>query len=229
MSLFEFLFTAQAWASSAAAEHHGPSIHEIWFPVGNFLIFAFIIVRFALPAVRAFLHSRREEVLATIEELSAKKQRAEALVNDYRGRLAGLDKEVAALQASLRDDGEREKNKLLSEAKTLAVKIKEDAGFLADQEFNIARQKAARGDGRPGRSGGARIGAAQSFGGGSGPAGGRLYSEHRADEMIEGRLSPQIYESAFPTRSRSRLRKNKWARRSSSFTLPIAARSCRAF
>ena len=52
MSLFEFLFSAQAWASSAAAEHHGPSIHEIWFPVGNFLIFAFIIVRFALPPVR---------------------------------------------------------------------------------------------------------------------------------------------------------------------------------
>jgi len=141
VSLFEFLFSAQAWASSAAAEHHGPSIHEIWFPVGNFLIFAFIIVRYALPPVRAFLQSRREEVLATIEELSAKKQRAEALVQDYRGRLAVLDKEVAALQASLRDDGEREKNKLLSEAQTLAVKIKEDARFLADQEFKLARQK----------------------------------------------------------------------------------------
>ena len=109
MSLFEFLFSAQAWASSAA-EHHGPSIHEIWFPVGNFVIFAFIIVRYALPPVRGFLQSRRAEVLATIEELSAKNRQAETLVQDYRGRLAVLDKEVAALQASLRDDGEREKN-----------------------------------------------------------------------------------------------------------------------
>jgi F0F1-type ATP synthase membrane subunit b/b' len=41
----------------------------------------------------------------------------------------------------LREDGEREKHKLLSETQTLAVKIKEDARFLADQEVKLARQK----------------------------------------------------------------------------------------
>lgn len=141
MSLAELFFTAQAWASSAAGEPHGPSIHEIWFPLGNFLIFAFIIVRYALPLVRGFLHSRRDEVLATIEESAAKKRQAEALVLNYQARLADLDKESAAIQASLRDDGEREKSKLFSDAQTLAAKITEDARFLADQEFRMARQK----------------------------------------------------------------------------------------
>jgi F-type H+-transporting ATPase subunit b len=139
--IYDLLFSAQAWASSAAAEHHGPSINEIWFPLINFLIYAFIIARYALPPARSFLQSRRQEVVTSIEEASAKKRQAEAFVNEYRARLAGLEKEVAAILASLREDGELLKNKLLEEAKMLAVKIKEDAHLLADQEFRVARQK----------------------------------------------------------------------------------------
>jgi F-type H+-transporting ATPase subunit b len=139
--IFDFLFAAPAWASSAAAEHHAPSIHEIWFPLANFIIYALIIVRFALPAVRGFLNSRRQEVLATVEEAAAKKQQAEAFVQDYRARLAGLENEIAAISVSLRNDGELLKSRLLDEAKILASKIKEDTRLLADQEFNVARQK----------------------------------------------------------------------------------------
>ncbi|HWH77109.1 MAG TPA: ATP synthase F0 subunit B [Candidatus Binatus sp.] len=142
--LLELLVTAQVWAGEAAehgAEHHAPSINDIWFPLGNFLIYLFIIVKFALPPVRDFLKSRREEVVSTIALASAKKQAAEAIVNDYKAKLAGLDREIQSLQAALRDEGEREKAKLLSDAQTTAVKIKEDAQFLADQEVKIARQQ----------------------------------------------------------------------------------------
>jgi F-type H+-transporting ATPase subunit b len=141
VSLVELFGVAQAWASAAEAEHHAPSINQIWFPLGNFLIFVFIIVYYALPPVRNFLRSRRDEILATIRAAAAKKQQAEAIVQDYRGRLARLDQEVQAIQMSLKADGEREKTKLLSEAQTLVAKIKEDARFLADQEVRIARQK----------------------------------------------------------------------------------------
>jgi F-type H+-transporting ATPase subunit b len=144
VSLFELFVGAQAWASAAGAEHHGPSIHEIWFPLGNFLIFAFLIWRYALPPVRGFLQSRRQEFLAAVEEISAKKRQAESLVQDYRSRLAGLDNEIAALRVSLRDEGEREKNKLLSEARTLAAKISDDADLLANQEVLTARQQLRR-------------------------------------------------------------------------------------
>lgn len=141
MSLLELFGVAQAWASAAEAEHHTPSIDQIWFPLGNFLIFAFVIVRYALPLVRNFLRSRREAILVTMQEAAAKKQQAEAIVQDYKGRLARLDQEVQSIQASLRAEGEREKAKLLAEAQTLAAKIKEDARFLADQEIKAARQK----------------------------------------------------------------------------------------
>ena len=123
MSFFELFGVAQAWASAAEAEHHAPSIHQIWFPLGNFLIFAFIIVHYALPLVRNFLQSRRDEVLATVREAAAKKQ------------------QIQSIAASLRADVEREKAKLLSDAQTLAARIKEDARFVADQEVSAARQK----------------------------------------------------------------------------------------
>jgi len=79
--------------------------------------------------------------VAKIAQASAKKQAAEALVRDYRSKLAGLGKEVQSLQAMLREEGEREKSRLVSEAQATALKIKEDANFLADQEVKTARQK----------------------------------------------------------------------------------------
>ena len=141
MSLFGLFGAAQAWASAAEAEHHATSINQIWFPLGNFLIFAFIIARYGLPLVRDFLQTRRDEVLTSLKEASAKKQQAEAVVQDYRGRLTRVDQEIQAIQASLRDEGERERTKLLREAEILAAKIKDDARFLADQEIKVARQK----------------------------------------------------------------------------------------
>jgi F-type H+-transporting ATPase subunit b len=142
VSVVEFFMTAQAWASAAAeAEHHAPSINDIWFPLANSLIYAFILVKFAFPLVRDFLRSRRDEVVSTISQASAKKQAAEALVNEYRAKLAGLETEVQSILASLRQEGERERNRVVSEAQATAVKIKEDASFLAEQEVKMARQK----------------------------------------------------------------------------------------
>ncbi len=141
MSPFEILAVAQAWASAAEAERPALSINQIWFPLGNFLIFAWIIKRFALPLVRDFLRSRREEVLSSIQGAAESKRRAEAIVQDYKVRLTRVDQDVQSIQASLRTEGERQRARLLEEAEGLAIKMKEDAGFLADQEVKIARQK----------------------------------------------------------------------------------------
>lgn len=135
------IFTiAQAWAAGGA-EHHAPSITEVIFPALNFLIYAFIIVKFALPPVRSFLKNRRDEVVATMAQASAKKAAAQALVDEYKTKLAALDQQVRSLQATLRDEGERDKAKLVDEANAMAAKIKADASVLADQEVKMARQQ----------------------------------------------------------------------------------------
>ena len=141
MKVFELLTVTQVWASAAEAETHAPAISELFFPLINFLIYAFLIKRFVVPAVRDYLRSRRQEVVTLIEGATENKQRAEAIVQDYRERLARLDQEIQSIHSSLRAEGEREKTKLLQEAERLAAKIREDAAFLADQEVKLARQK----------------------------------------------------------------------------------------
>jgi len=132
--------TTQAWAAGGA-EHHAPPLTDVIFPALNFLIYAFIIFKYALPAVRGFLKNRREEVIATMTQASAKKAAAQALVDEYKTKLAAVDREVQSLQATLRDEGERDKAKLIGDANAMAAKIKEDARVLADQEVKMARQK----------------------------------------------------------------------------------------
>ena len=132
--------TAQAWAAGGGG-HHTPSITDVIFPALNFLIYAFIIVKYALPAVRSFLKSRREEVITTMSQASAKKAAAQALVDEYKTKLASVDRDVQTLQAALRDEGERDKAKLISDANAMAAKIKADAAVLADQEVKMARQQ----------------------------------------------------------------------------------------
>ena len=136
------LFTAtNAWASTAGAEHHTPSIGEVVLPAINFILYAGVLYYFALPLVRSFLRSRREEIVATIAQASAKKQQAEALVKEYRARLAAVEREVQSIMASLREEAEREKAKSLSDAQAMAVKIREDARFLGEREVSTARAK----------------------------------------------------------------------------------------
>jgi len=142
VSLVDFLVTAQAFASEAAgAEHHAPPISDVVYPLANFLIYAFIIVKYAFPPIRGFLQSRRAEVVSAIEAANAKKRAAEAVMSEYRAKLSNIDKEIQALQASLRDEGEHEKAKLVSEAQATAAKLRQDADFLADQEVKMARRQ----------------------------------------------------------------------------------------
>lgn len=140
MSGLDLFMAANASASAAGAEHHVPTIGEVVLPAINFIIYAAVIYYFALPAVRNLLRSRREEIVTTIAQASAKKQQAEALVNDYRAKIAQVDQEVQAIQTSRRADAEREQAKMLGEAEAMAVKVREDARFLADREVSIARE-----------------------------------------------------------------------------------------
>jgi F-type H+-transporting ATPase subunit b len=136
----DWFFVAEAWAAGGA-EHHAPEISGIIFPLLNFLIYAGIIYYFAVPLIRSFLKARHDEVLGTVTGAAARKRSAEALVADYRGRLAKLNQEIESIQASLKAEGERDKARVLREAEALAAKVKSDAQLLANQEVKAAKHQ----------------------------------------------------------------------------------------
>ena len=141
MNPVSFFLAAQVWAAEAAEHHEDASISGIIFPLINFVLYAGIIVFFVFPLVRDFLRSRRDQILTAVNDAAAHEQRAEALLEEYKVRLAKLDEESKSIQEELRLDGEREKARLLSEAEVLATKIKTDAQFLAEQEMKMAKQQ----------------------------------------------------------------------------------------
>jgi F-type H+-transporting ATPase subunit b len=135
---------AGAAALFAAEEHHAAPISQIIYPAINFLIFAYILKRFALPPVMGFLAARRESVVKTVAEAADEKRRADAFVADYRNRLAKLEQEIEGIRSELRAEGERDKARILREAEELAAKIKSDAGLQVEQEFKAARYRVRR-------------------------------------------------------------------------------------
>ena len=131
-------------AFAEEAEEHAASASELIFPFLNFLLFLFLIYRFVLPMARDYFNKRRADIAAAVSEGDEAKRRGEALLAEYRGRLARLGDELAAIRSALRADGEKEKAKLLAEAAETAQRLKADADFLAEQEVLLARAELTR-------------------------------------------------------------------------------------
>ncbi len=132
----------EAWASTApGAEGHAPSLTSLIFPLINFLIFSFLIYRFALPPASRYLISRRDEILASVRLANESKENADSTLRSFRDRLASADDETKTLLETLQAEGEREKAKILHEAEELAANIRADADFVSQQEIKVARQQ----------------------------------------------------------------------------------------
>ena len=137
--LFGWLWAVPVLAAEEEHAAHAPSVNELWFPLINFLIFLYLIKRYALPLARDYFKNRRAAIAGAVEEADEAQRRAAALLGDYRNRLAQLDQEMQTIRNELRAEGEREKNKLLAEANEIGARIKADADFLAEQEIRLAR------------------------------------------------------------------------------------------
>lgn len=142
MRLLLGLWIAQAWAAGSGSEQaHAASWFQLIFPLVNFLIFAYLVKRYLIPVLRDYLSQRRQRIVSAVREAEEERSRAEAMVRDYRGRLARLEAEARGLRETLRQEGERLRAKLVAEAEELAAKIRADATFLADQEVKAGRQQ----------------------------------------------------------------------------------------
>jgi F-type H+-transporting ATPase subunit b len=128
-------------ALATAAEGHAAPIGQIVYPLINFAIFAFLLYRFAIPGLRAYLLARRERLQRAIDEAAAEQTSAERALSDYRTRLERVAQETERIREELRREGEWEKQRSIDEAARAAARIAADADFLASQEIKAARQR----------------------------------------------------------------------------------------
>jgi F-type H+-transporting ATPase subunit b len=130
------------------AEQHGIPWATLIFSTINFVIFFWVMKRFAWPAVRSWVEDRRSDVVKALEEAGHAKEEADRLKAEWERRLATLSEEIEAMRRQARVEIDRERDKILASARKAADGIREDARRLADQEVREAqvslRQEVAR-------------------------------------------------------------------------------------
>lgn len=129
-----FAFAAPAFAAEGGGF---PWVH--WgVSVVNFVIFLGVIVYFAGDKIQTFFQERRDTLLADLNEAKALRARAQEKLDEYSQRLASLDEERDALMKDYRAQGQREKERLIEDAKRQVEKMRSDAELVIDQEVRKA-------------------------------------------------------------------------------------------
>lgn len=119
-------------------EHAAFSVKTFAFQLLNFGVLLFILIWFGGRAMNKSLRARHEQLKADIESATRQRDEARRAFDAQEQRVASLEKEVAALRASMRTEAEREQAALLVSAQERARKIKDEMRFQMDQQVKQA-------------------------------------------------------------------------------------------
>lgn len=111
----------------------------IWWTV-NFLALLLILYKFLKKPIVNFFVSRQEKLKREYEELLAKKRLAEAKYVELQEKVKNLKEEAEAIYRSYVEQGLRERDKILEEARLQAERIKEQTRLFIAQEMEKAKE-----------------------------------------------------------------------------------------
>jgi F-type H+-transporting ATPase subunit b len=127
-----------AFASEAAHGEHAPSIGTLVLPIINFSIFAFILWRYAWPAVRSTLADRLKTVGKQLSDSESALREARSELEAIEALRARSREDGEKLVAEIRDEAEKQAGALLTAARGMAERIRRDAELLSTQERDRA-------------------------------------------------------------------------------------------
>ncbi|MHB8763904.1 MAG: ATP synthase F0 subunit B [Deferrisomatales bacterium] len=107
----------------------------------NFGILAAILFFALRKMVSQGLADRREDIRRSLEDAQKAKDAAEAKYREYQDRVANLDDEIRRIQEDFRADGERQRARILEDAKQAAESIRRHAEQAASNEVKRARDE----------------------------------------------------------------------------------------
>jgi F-type H+-transporting ATPase subunit b len=138
-ALIELLPTlARAGEEANEHGHGGIAWGMLLFSIINFVIFGWIIVRYAIPVARDWVRDRHDRIVAELEAAAKARAEAEQLKAQWEARLAALDREIQQIRAAAEADAARERDRILAEARKTAEAIRDDARRAAAQEVRHA-------------------------------------------------------------------------------------------
>jgi F-type H+-transporting ATPase subunit b len=137
--IFVLFFAFDAFASEEASG--GRTIYHTIMLFVNLGIFVFLFVRYVKKPFMNFLRSERESVEKQINELTDKKQGAQSQRDAEAEQLEDIDRIIRELCSSILEMGEREKEKIIQNGKSLAEKMIRDAEVYSENRIAAARKE----------------------------------------------------------------------------------------
>ena len=122
----------------------GVLLKDFLYRVLSFSIVVAILVYYLAKPIKKGLSGRREEIETALAAAKQAKLDAEAKFAEYDRKLAQATDEIAEISNAIRREGELEKQKIIANAKQLAIKIEQDAEKTAELEVVKARNELRR-------------------------------------------------------------------------------------
>lgn len=133
-----------AFASEGGHTDSGVLLKDFLYRVLNFGIVVALLVYFLAKPLKKGLAGRREDIEKALADAKQAKDDAEAKFAEYDRKLDQATEEIAEISAAIRREGELEKQKIIANAKEMAVKIEQDAEKAAELEVAKARTELQR-------------------------------------------------------------------------------------
>jgi F-type H+-transporting ATPase subunit b len=123
-----------------AAEHDGHGIDgkKLAFQLINFGILVFVLGFFGGRGINKALAARHEQIKKDLDEAAQARAAAEARLKTQEKRMANLERDVAALRVSIKDEAKKEEELLVAAAEDKARRIQDETRFLMDQQVKEA-------------------------------------------------------------------------------------------
>ena len=145
-------------AHEAAGEGHGEGhgehgeAHEAptldWGRLGwqimNFGALLFLLVKFGGPPVAKALAARHQQIKSDLASAAETRAAAQARFEQQEKRLASLEQEIATIAASIKQEAEAEKARLIALSEERARRIREESEFIIEQQIKQAEEDLRR-------------------------------------------------------------------------------------
>jgi len=132
-------------ADTALAAKHAIPTWKVWWnwswKIINFLVLAFLIYKVAKKPLKEFLSGARAKVADELEVVNKAKAEAEAQLKLIQEKTAGMAEELADYEEALGQLAERERQRIIDEAREASVMIMDRAKLQAEMALQHARQE----------------------------------------------------------------------------------------
>lgn len=131
-------FTALAYASGGGEAHEGLPWANFGWRILNFVIFIFLLYKFAGAKAVAFFGGRRSQIKKDLDELQERKAEAEKKLASVESGIRNLEQEKAAILAEAKTQGEAIKAAIIEKAQKDALAMQAQAVTSAENEARAA-------------------------------------------------------------------------------------------